>query len=392
MASALLFTYGLVALLLTVNALRRLKSPRAPLPPLWLPAMITTSLAPFWLLSRIAGGSLFVLIGGTNLGMGRLGLWMLGASILGLGAIIARNARSVRLLAPLTETPVFQESFPTSLTGRPIPTPPDLEQLDDIAYDGGLSLDLIRSLEAPAHSPVFVYVHGGGWTGGGPQKQARRMYHSLARAGWTVAAIRYPFAPAASIPDQVRAVKSAIHHLRSNAGEFGLDPERIVLSGSSAGGHLAALAALTTAPTFQEGFEEADTSVAACVPMYGIYDMANRNETRPNWPYIDRDVMKGSYEQKPEAFHAASPLDHIRVDAPPFLVVHGTHDSLVPIAEAEVFVEALAQTGADVDFVRVLGAQHGFDAISSRVSRQAAAMVTTWASQQVEAAIETRRH
>lgn len=390
MASALLFTYGFTALLLTVNALRRLRSPRAPLPPLWLPAMITTSLAPLWLLSCVVLGSIFVLAGGTNLGMGRLGLWMLGVSVIGLLAIIARSARSAGQLAERTETPVFTESLPTALTGRPIPTPPDIEQVDSIPYDGDLTLDLIRSFDSPDRSPVLVYVHGGGWTGGGPQKQARRMYHSLAREGWTVAAIRYPFAPVASIPDQVRAVKSAIHHLRSNAHEFGLDPERMVLSGSSAGAHLAALAALTTAPAFQTGFEDADTSVSACVPMYGIYDMANRNRTRPDWPYIDRDVMKGSYHEKPDAFHAVSPLDHVSAEAPPFLVVHGTHDSLVPIAEAEIFVDALSRKGVRVDFVRVLGAQHGFDGLSSRVSRQTAAMVTTWVNQLVGAPVQSQ--
>lgn len=385
MPSALLFTYGFVALLLTINGLRRLRSPRAPLPPLWLPAMITASLAPFWLLSRLAIGSVLVLAGGTRLGMGRLGLWMLGLSMVGLGVIVARNTRSTRALSGLTETPVFRESLPTALTGRPVPTPPDLEQIDAIPYDGNDTFDLIRSKEIGAYAPLFVYVHGGGWTGGGPQKQARRMYHSLAREGWVVAALRYPLAPEASIADQVRAVKAAIHNLRSNAPEYGIDPARVVVSGSSAGGHLAALAALTTAPTFQTGFEDGDTTVSGCVPMYGIYDMANRNGTRPDWPYVDRDVMKGSYREKPGEFHAVSPIDHVRSGAPPFLVIHGTHDSLVPIAEAEVFVAALDTVGAPVEFVRVLGAQHGFDAVSSKLSRQAAAMVTTWANEVVDA-------
>jgi len=216
------------------------------------------------------------------------------------------------------------------------------------------------------------------------------MYHSLARAGWVVAAIRYPLAPAASIPDQVGAVKSAIHHLRSNSDQFDIDPERIVFSGSSAGAHLASLAALSRPAEFQTGPNPTNAAVSACIPMYGIFDMANRNSTRPHWPYVDRDVMKGSYEDKPEEFHAASPIDQVRADAPPFLVVHGTHDSLVPIAEAEAFVAALQNVGADVDFVRVHGAQHGFDAVSSAVSRQAAAMVTTWANRRV--AIEPHHH
>ncbi|MBT8208619.1 MAG: prolyl oligopeptidase family serine peptidase, partial [Acidimicrobiia bacterium] len=79
-----------------------------------------------------------------------------------------------------------------------------------------------------------------------------------------------------------------------------------------------------------------------------------------------------------------SPVDHGTQGAPPFLVIHGTHDSLVPIAEAEVFVGTLERAGGFVEFVRVLGAQHGFDAVSSNVSRHVAALVTTWVTEQVE--------
>lgn len=378
MASALLFTYGFVTLLLTINALRRVGHPNSPLKPLWLPAMITSSLPVFFLLSRLAVGAVFFWVGGTRLEMGRVGMWMLAISIFGLLVIIARNHRSVRAMKPSVGVPVFEESLPTLLTGRPIPTPPDIDEVT-ISGDWG-GFDLISSRTRPTvPAPMFVYVHGGGWTGGGPQKQARRMYHMLAREGWVVAAVRYPFAPAASIPDQVISVKRAIHELKSNAEAYGADPARLILSGSSAGAHLAAMAALTNGE-YQPGFEGVDVSVSACIPMYGIYDMVNRNQTRPPWPYIDRDVMKGSYADRPEAFHAASPLDLISEAAPPFLVVHGTHDSLVPLPEAQIFVTALIDAGVPVEFIEILGAQHGFDAVSSNVSRHVGALVTTWAT------------
>ncbi len=382
MASPLLFTYGFVALLLTINALRRLRRPNAPLPPLWLPAMLTSSLAPFWLVSRVAIGGVLVLAGGLRLAMGTLGLWMLGLSILGLLIVIARDLRSARALRARIHTSPFTESMPTLLTGRPIPTPPDIEQIDELPYDDSNTFDLIRSRTTSGGRPVFVYVHGGGWTGGGPQKQARRMYHTLARAGWVVAALRYPFAPDATVCDQVIAIKRALRHLVDNADHYGIDPHSVVLSGSSAGGHLAALTALGSAADL--GDDGGDVDLIGCVPMYGIYDMVNRNRTRPSWPYVDRDVMRGSYDQKPAEFHAVSPLDHVGPGAPPFLVIHGTHDSLVPIAEAEVFVDAMERAGADVEFVRVLGAQHGFDAVSSNVSRHVAAMVTTWVNDLVD--------
>ena len=388
MASALLFTYGFVTLLLTINALRRVGDPDSPLKPLWLPAMITGSLPVLFLLSRFVVGAALYWAGGTRLGMGRLGMWMLTISIFGLLVIIARNHRSVNAMRPAVGIPVFTESLPTLLIGRPIPTPPDIDEVT-ISGDWG-SFDLISSrVRSDLLAPVFVYVHGGGWTGGGPQKQARRMYHMLAREGWIVAAVRYPFAPAASIPDQVVAIKRAIHELKSNADAYGADPARLVLSGSSAGAHLAAMAALTTGE-YQPGFERSDVSVSACIPMYGIYDMVNRNQTRPPWPYIDRDVMKGSYAERPEAFHAASPLDLISASSPPFLVIHGTHDSLVPLPEAQIFVSALLEAGVHAEFVEVLGAQHGFDAVSSHVSRHVGALVATWATNHVSEVIISR--
>lgn len=382
MTPPLLFTYGLVALLLTINTIRRLRRPNAPLPPLWLPAMLTSSLAPLWLLSRVMIGGALVAAGGTRLAMGRLGLWMLGVSIAGLVLVILRDLISARDLRRHIRTPVFHETLPTLLTGRPIPTPPDLTQIDAVPYDDSNTFDLIRSNDVSGDSPVFVYVHGGGWTGGGPQKQARRMYHSLARAGWVVAAIRYPLAPRATICDQVVAIKRALRHLVDHAESYGIDPQSIVLSGGSAGGHLAALTALRSSGDL--GGDVTDVDVMACVPMYGIYDMVNRNRTRPDWPYVNRDVMRGSYHDKPDEFHAVSPMDHASGHAPPFLVIHGTHDSLVPIAEAEVFVAAMKRAGAPVEFVRVRGAQHGFDAVSSNVSRHVAALVTTWVTEQVE--------
>ena len=384
MASALLFTFGSTALLLTVNALRRLRRPGAPFPPLWLPGMITTELAPLWIVVSAGVTAVLVFAGGLDLAVGRAGAWMVGASIVGLGLLLLRSRRAITDLEPRLTTEPIRERWPATLLGRPAETPEDIEQTDAIPYADGLSFDIIRSRETrQSPAPVFVYVHGGGWTGGGPHKQARRMYHTLARAGWAVVTPRYPLAPLASIPEQVESVKAAIHHLKVNASAYGIDPDLVVLSGSSAGAHLASLAALTDRPLFQDGFPDADTSVVACIPMYGIYDMANRRGTRPHWPYVDRDVMKSTYDQDPDTFHLVSPVDHITSDAPPFLVIHGTHDSLVPIAEAEAFVSDLEAAGAPVEFVRVIGAQHGFDAVSSPVSRYVAALVTSWANGQV---------
>ena len=380
MTTGLFFTYGLIALLLSINGLRRVDHPKSRLPPLWPPAMITTELAPFWLLVTGAVGFAGYQSGFGESPIGQLGISLLVASGAVLASIIARTVRSARSLSPLIETPLPKAGVPAFVTGRPVKTPQHLQQTDGVSYDGEYTMDLIEDPTVLGPKPAMVYVHGGSWTGGGPHKQARQMYHALATAGWLVAAVRYPFAPKASIPDQVAAIKRSIVHLKSNAHRLGLDPARVVLAGSSAGAHLAALTALTPAPRFQPGFEDADAGVAACIPMYGIYDMANRRSTRWDWPFVETKIMKTTYPEDPEAYHEASPIDQVRSDAAPFLVIHGTHDSVVPIPEAEEFVADLRKAGGHVEYLRVHGAQHGFDAVTSPISRRVAAYVTTWLS------------
>jgi dipeptidyl aminopeptidase/acylaminoacyl peptidase len=102
------------------------------------------------------------------------------------------------------------------------------------------------------------------------------------------------------------------------------------------------------------------------VAFYGVFDFLNRNGTRPNWPVIPRLVMKSDPALNPESFRAASPLDHVGPHAPPFLVIHGAWDGLVPPAESVQFVEALRGTSAaPVSFMEVPGANHAFDVVGS---------------------------
>jgi acetyl esterase/lipase len=191
--------------------------------------------------------------------------------------------------------------------------------------------------------------------------------HRLAQQGWVGVSASYPLVPAATFPDQLIALKKALAWLRSEGREFGVDPDFIAISGGSAGGHLAALVALTAnRPEYQRGFEDADTSVQAAIPVYGIYDFLNRNSTRDEWPIIPRWVMKTDRSKDEELFRQASPLDQVHADAPPFLVIHGAADSIVPTAEAHQFVSALEMVSSNpVVYVEVPGANHAFDVIDS---------------------------
>jgi acetyl esterase/lipase len=205
------------------------------------------------------------------------------------------------------------------------------------------------------------------------------MFHLLAASGWVILDIRYPLSPLATFPDHLIGVKRAIAWAKSEGRRLGVDPDRVVISGGSSGAHLAALAALTPANrALQPGFEDADTSVTACVPFYGIYDLLIRNPTRYDWPFIAQVVMKARASDDPELYALGSPIDQVHPGAPPFFVVHGEFDSIVLSAESRHFVAALEQAGVDTRYHEVLGAQHGFDAVASLRTRAVAAMCTDW--------------
>jgi acetyl esterase/lipase len=192
----------------------------------------------------------------------------------------------------------------------------------------------------------------------------------LAANGWVGFNVDYRLSPWATWPAQIVDVKRAIAFARENADEWGVDPSFVAITGGSAGGHLSALAALTPGdPEFQPGFEEADTSVQAAAPYYGVYDFTSEGKGRggrSRLRFIERVVMKSKLAEARAEFENASPLYQAGPDAPPFFVIHGHHDSLVPVEEARAFVERLREvSGAPVVYAELPGAQHAFDVFPS---------------------------
>ncbi len=365
---------ALVGLTASWNAAHPLIDPTRRYSPWWLPAMVVAELAPLWLLFHVVVVAITLLAGGLHHVVARIALAMLGVSMVLLGWTIVRSRLGVSRLRPLLDVAVQPARGAARVLGRPIPTPPGVRERSAIAWRDGLTLDLIGPSERPsgppASAPVLVYVHGGGWTGGDPQLQARDLYHALALVGWTTAAIRYPFTPAVTVEDQIATVRASVRWVRTELGEHHVVASHVALAGGSAGGHLASMAALTAFDPIEQ--------VDACVGIYGVYDMANRNRTRAPWTKIRREVMMAAVDEAPDRYRAVSPLDRIHDASPPMLIVHGTHDTLVPVAEGQQFVAALRAAGRPVDFVPVYGAQHAFDALSSITSRTAAAVISTW--------------
>ncbi|CAM3390148.1 alpha/beta hydrolase [Mycobacterium intermedium] len=228
-------------------------------------------------------------------------------------------------------------------------------------------LDVWRRKDLPVEpAPVLIFVPGGAWIHGGRQVQGYALMSRLAEQGWVCLSIDYRVSPHHRWPRHIQDVKAAIAWARANVDKFGGDRNFIAVAGCSAGGHLAALAGLTANdPEFETELPEgSDTSVDAVVGIYGRYDWEDRStpERERFVEFLERIVVKRRIERHPAVFRAASPIARVHTNAPPFLVIHGTRDNVIPVAQAHSFVERLrAVSRSVVAYLELPGAGHGFD-------------------------------
>lgn len=257
---------------------------------------------------------------------------------------------------------------------------PEVERIRNVTYcqhgKVGLRLDVYRrrGQETPtaseARRPALLQIHGGGWVIGSKNEQGIPLMLEMASRGWVCFTADYRLSPRATFPDHLIDLKHAIKWIREHGSEYGADPSFIVVTGGSAGGHLAALLALTANdPEYQPGFEGVDTSVQGCVPFYGVYDFTNRHGVYPNRGLarlLEKRVMKAALAEAGEKYDRASPLSRVRSDAPPFLIIHGDKDTLVPVGDARHFYAALKLiSGNAVGYAEIPGAQHAFEIFPS---------------------------
>lgn len=225
----------------------------------------------------------------------------------------------------------------------------DVRRQRNISYgDAGRAnrLDLYRKRSGAAGAPVLVYFHGGGYNGGRKSVEARALLYRFASRGWVTISANYRLRPGATFVDHLTDAKRVIAWIRSEGVPYGIDPDTIIVSGGSAGGHLATLAGLTqNDPRYQEGFEDADTSVWAVASFYGWYDGYY------GLGGIDSEV---------------GPLGHDASSAPPFFIAHGTDDTLALVEYARMTAAHL-RTGsrAPVVYAELPHGQHAFDLFHS---------------------------
>ena len=231
------------------------------------------------------------------------------------------------------------------------------------AVDGvELKMDVYYPFENNGRFAVTMYVHGGGWQkgdkGGGAGETE---FSELQQAGFLVVSVNYRLAPEYEFPAMIEDVKCAVRSLRAHADEYNLDPNRIGVWGGSAGGHLVALLGTSDESAgFDVGeYLEYSSRVQAVVDMFGPTDLTVQFE--------------GGYESASRVFGdfdaaLASPVTYVTADDPPFLMLHGEKDALVPIEQSQILLAALQSVGVPAELVPVVNAGHSFKPDGGQIS------------------------
>jgi acetyl esterase/lipase len=202
--------------------------------------------------------------------------------------------------------------------------------------------------------PAVVYVHGGSWIHG-DKSEALMFAHDMNSNGLLVVSVNYRLYPAGTFPAMIEDVKCAVRFLRANAVQFNLDPQRIAAIGPSAGGHLVSLLGTSdSAAGWDVGeYPEQSSRVQAVIAMAAVTDL-----TRP-FPNADIETMKliGFGEHN---VLQASPVNHVTPDDPPFLLIHGDRDDVVPVEQSRLMYDRLVQANVPAQLVIVQNADHSF--------------------------------
>jgi acetyl esterase/lipase len=232
----------------------------------------------------------------------------------------------------------------------------------DTAYglDPAQKMDIHYPSGQSAAMPAVVYVHGGGWVEGDKTSpEADEFIDELLGRGYVVFSLNYRLAPRHPFPAQIEDVKLALRFIRAQAGSFQIDPDRIGIFGSSAGGHLAALAGVTSQEDgFDRGeFPEQSSRVQVVVDLFGPADL-----NQLTIPGIDSVIAQtfGSHPYPSEPYRLASPVAYASPDDPPFLIIHGDLDRVVPLDQSQCLHAALQAAGVDTQLLVVKNGGHGF--------------------------------
>jgi acetyl esterase/lipase len=228
-----------------------------------------------------------------------------------------------------------------------------------------LKLSLLTPMARSARPlPVLIWICGGAWIDMDKDVWLPELT-AFAEQGYAVASVEYRLSSTAKFPAQIIDIKTSIRFLRSRADQFGLDKNRFAVMGESAGGYLAAMAGVTGRFRGFDGPEwsEESSAVQAVVDWYGPTDFVTLARETPHEssgePASPESLLLGlRIDRNPEKVKAANPVSYLDANTPPFLILHGDRDSLVPMGQSVALYEALLKNGTDVRFYEIAGAEH----------------------------------
>ena len=261
--------------------------------------------------------------------------------------------------------------------------------------------------------PVVVWIHGGAFQLGDrrelpPTYEPDSVFRLLNEAGIACATVDYRHALEAPFPAQLHDIKAAVRYLRHHADVLGIDPERIGAWGESAGGHLAALLGLTGNRADLEGglgVQGQPSSVGAVVDFYGVSSLTQMPPMEATTSFMSGPLLAAVPEgvslepgpmlvgnsHDPALLDAASPLGYVTAGAPPFLLIHGDSDGLVPLSQSELLADALANVGAQQELIAVEGGDHCFFFAEDQLDRILRTAVSFFAKELSSSNTETHQ-
>jgi len=268
--------------------------------------------------------------------------------------------------------PILFAALPLLLTLSALSqTPAGIKAVRNVPYVENGHRNQVLDLYLPETAsekplPLMIWIHGGAWMAG---SQANPPVLYLVKKGFAVASIQYRFSKDAIWPAQSYDCKAAIRFLRANAAKYNFDPDRFAVGGDSAGGHLAAF--IGTSGDVKEmegdlGTTNASSQVQAVVDWFGPTDLlAMGEQAGPNSMIKHNDatapeglLMGGPVQEKKALAQTANPLTYIDKHDPPFLIMHGDNDQLVPLAQSTMLAKALLDAGVEVTMKTIPGAGH----------------------------------
>jgi acetyl esterase/lipase len=242
-----------------------------------------------------------------------------------------------------------------------------IEIIKDVIYGRikgrNLLLDIIKKSGIRDRMPVVVFIHGGGWISGNKESGISKLL-PFAEKGYFCVSVSYRLSPEAQFPAQIEDCKCAIRFLRANSGKYNIDPEKIGVWGASAGGNLVALLGVTGDEVFNDkgGWEGYSSKVNAVCDWFGrtnfLIDIKKSEDEKSPYSYISK-FLGGLIEENIEKAIKVSPYYYECKNTPPFLIMHGEEDNIVPYSQSEMFFQKLKRNKNKVTLVKIKNGGHG---------------------------------